>query len=171
MMKQKRQRALLAWSHTGRVTVADMEGRRWDRNRLLTLLAALLLLAVLGYWATALTAPLGAAPARVQGAAPAVPSFDSAASVPMVRLLSPGAVQSEVVVVGVLAGGRVPLALLSVDGGQAEAYAPGQRLGPSTVLAAIRADAVELREAGRLRSLPVPALPLLSMDGFVPATR
>lgn len=170
MMKQKRQRALLAWLHTGRVTVRNMEGRRWDRNRLLTLVAALLLLTVLACWARVLTTPLGAAPATVQSAAPAAPTLDPAASLPMVRLMSPGAVQTDVVVLGVLAGGRVPLALLSVDGQQAEAYAPGQRLGPSTVVASISAGAVELRRAGQAQSLPVPALPPLATDGIVPAT-
>ena len=84
--------------------------------------------------------------------------------------LSPGAVQTEVVVLGVMAGDHAPLALLSVDGRPAEAYAPGQRLGPCTVLASISASAVELNQAGQSRSLPVPALPAVPTDGIVPAS-
>ncbi len=76
--------------------------------------------------------------------------------------------QTEVVVLGVMAGDHA-LALLSVDGRPAEAYAPGQRLGPCTVLASISASAVELNQAGQSRSLPVPELPPVPSDGFVPA--
>ncbi|MBO8044215.1 hypothetical protein J6396_41860, partial [Pseudomonas aeruginosa] len=100
---------------------------------------------------------------------PARPLFDAVASLPLVRLLSPGAVQTAVVVLGVMAGDHAPLALLSVDGRPAEAYVPGQRLGPCTVLASISANAVELNQAGQLRSLPVPGLPPVPSDGIVPA--
>nr|WP_312965951.1 hypothetical protein [Stenotrophomonas indicatrix] len=147
-----------------------MDGRRWDRNRTLTLLAAMLLLTVAGYWGMALfMAPARVSAATVQIAVPAAPAFDDAASAPLVRLLSPGAVQTEVTVLGVMAGRQAPLALLSVDRAPAQAYAPGQRLGPSTVLAAISASAVELQQAGQPRSLPVPELPPLPTDGIVPA--
>ncbi|MDN8643345.1 general secretion pathway protein [Stenotrophomonas indicatrix] len=147
-----------------------MDGRRWDRNRTLTLLAAMLLLTVAGYWGMALfMAPVRIGAATVQVAVPAAPAFDDAASAPLVRLLSPGAVQTDVTVLGVMAGQQAPLALLSVDGVPAQAYAPGQRLGPSTVLAAISASAVELQQAGQPRSLPVPELPPMPTDGIVPA--
>ncbi|TPD72474.1 general secretion pathway protein [Stenotrophomonas maltophilia] len=147
-----------------------MDGRRWDRNRTLTLLAAMLLLTVAGYWGMALfMAPVRIGAATVQVAVPAAPAFDDAASAPLVRLLSPGAVQTDVTVLGVMAGQQAPLALLSVDGAPAQAYAPGQRLGPSTVLAAISAKAVELQQAGQPRSLPVPELPPMPTDGIVPA--
>jgi general secretion pathway protein C len=170
MMKQKRQRQLLAWPHRNLAKVRNMDGRRWDRNRTLTLLAAMLLLTVAGYWGMALfMAPVRVAAATVQVAVPAAPAFDNAASAPLVRLLSPGAVQTDVAVLGVMAGPHAPLALLSVDGAPAQAYAPGQRLGPSTVLAAIGANAVELQQAGQPRSLPVPELPPLPTDGIVPA--
>ena len=169
MMKQKRQRQLLAWADTNVAMVQDMD-RRWDRNRLLTVLAATLLLAVVAYWTVTLSA---VAPAAVASEAPAEatvrPVFAAAASLPLVRLLSPGAVQTEVVVLGVMAGDHSPLALLSVDGRPAEAYAPGQRLGPCTVLASISASTVELNQAGQSRSLPVPELPPVPTDGFVPA--
>ncbi len=170
MMKQKRQRRLLAWVDTNVAMVRNMDGRRWDRNRMLTLLAATLLLAVVAYWGVGLAA---SAPPRVTPKAsveqPLRPTFDAAASAPLVRLMSPGAVQTEVVVLGVLAGERAPLALLSVDGRPPEAYAPGQRLGPSTVLATISARAVELQQAGQSRQLPVPELPPMPTDGIAPA--
>lgn len=169
-MKQKRQRQLLAWLHRNLAKVRNMDGRRWDRNRTLTLLAAMLLLTVAGYWGMALfMAPVRIGAATVQVAVPAAPAFDDAASAPLVRLLSPGAVQTDVTVLGVMAGQQAPLALLSVDGAPAQAYAPGQRLGPSTVLAAISASAVELQQAGQPRSLPVPELPPMPTDGIVPA--
>lgn len=172
MMKQKRQRQLLAWMDTNVAMVRNMQGRRWDRNGVLTLLAAALLLAVLAYWGVTLSAvaPMAAA-SEAHAEAPARPVFDAAASMPLVRLLSPGAVQTEVVVLGVMAGGHTPLALLSVDGRPAEAYAPGQRLGPCTVLASISTSAVELNQAGKSRSLPVRELPPVPADGIVPAAR
>ncbi|MFG0711489.1 hypothetical protein ACF8O9_01440 [Stenotrophomonas geniculata] len=146
-----------------------MDGRRWDRNRILTLLAATLLLAVVAYWSVTLSAVAPAAAASEAKAVPVRPMFDAVASLPLVRLLSPGAVQTEVVVLGVMAGDHAPLALLSVDGRPAEAYAPGQRLGPCTVLTSISASAVELNQAGQSRSLPVPELPPVPTDGIVPA--
>ncbi len=150
--------------------VRNMDGRCWDRNRILTLLAATLLLAVVAYWGVTLSAVAPAASAsEAKAEAPVRPMFDAVASLPLVRLLSPGAVQTEVVVLGVMAGDHAPLALLSVDGRPAEAYAPGQRLGPCTVLASISASAVELNQAGRSRSLPVPELPPVPSDGIVPA--
>lgn len=168
-MKQKRQRRLLAWADTMVATVRNMDGRRWDRNHILTVLAAMLLLAVVVYWAVTLYAPAVAAAPAVQVAEARPPAVDAAASAPLVRLLSPGAVQTDVVVLGVMAGDHAPLALLSVDGRPAEAYAPGQRLGPSTVLASISASTVELQQAGQSRSLPVPGLPPEPTDGIVPA--
>ncbi|HDS1556319.1 TPA: general secretion pathway protein [Stenotrophomonas maltophilia] len=147
-----------------------MDGRRWDRNHLLTLLAATLLLAVMAYWGIALfAAGPPAAASAVRPSTPARPPFDAAASAPLVRLLSPGAIHTEVVVLGVMATAHAPLALLSVDGGAVDAYVPGQRLGPSTVLASIGAETIELQQAGRSRSLPVPALPPVPADGIVPA--
>ncbi|MBA0386987.1 general secretion pathway protein [Stenotrophomonas maltophilia] len=147
-----------------------MDGRRLDRNRILTLLAATLLLAVVAYWGVTLSAvaPVAAA-SEAKTEAAVRPMFDAVASLPLVRLLSPGAVQTEVVVLGVMAGDHAPLALLSVDGRPAEAYAPGQRLGPCTVLASISATTVELNQAGQSRSLAVPTLPPVPSDGIVPA--
>lgn len=171
MMKQKRQRRLLAWVHTKVAMVRNMDGGRWDRNRVLTLLAATLLLAVVVYWGVTLAGPVPAvAASEAHPGLPARPAFDAAASVPLVRLLSPGAVHTDVTVLGVVAGEHEPLALLSVDGRPAEAYAPGQRLGPSTVLASVGASTVELAQAGQSRSLPVPALPPVPTDGIVPAS-
>lgn len=170
MMKQKRQPHLLAWADTNMAMVRNMDGRRWDRNRMLTLLAAALLLAVVAYWSITLSAVAPAAVASEAKTEVAVrPMFDAMASLPLVRLVSPGAVQTEVVVLGVLAGDHAPFALLSVDGGPAEAYAPGQRLGPCTVLASISANTVELNQAGQSRSLAVPTLPPVPSDGIVPA--
>ncbi len=170
MMKQKRQPQLLAWAGTNVATVRNMDGRRLDRNRILTLLAATLLLAVVAYWGVTLSAvaPVAAA-SEAKTEAAVRPMFDAVASLPLVRLLSPGAVQTEVVVLGVMAGDHAPLALLSVDGRPAEAYAPGQRLGPCTVLASISATTVELNQAGQSRSLAVPTLPPVPSDGIVPA--
>ncbi|CRR59316.1 hypothetical protein PAERUG_E15_London_28_01_14_09837 [Pseudomonas aeruginosa] len=170
MMKQKRQPQLLAWAGTNVATVRNMDGRCWDRNRILTLLAAALLLAVVAYWGVTLSAvaPVAAA-SEAHANAPARRMFDAVASLPLVRLLSPGAVQTEVVVLGVMAGDHAPLALLSVDGRPAEAYAPGQRLGPCMVLTSISANMVELNQAGQPRSLAVPTLPPVPSDGIVPA--
>ncbi|MGH8038375.1 MAG: hypothetical protein ACREPC_01255 [Stenotrophomonas sp.] len=147
-----------------------MDVRHWDRNRLLTALAAALLVAVSGYWAWQLTVPavevegiqVRRGASRAQPVAPALVA-------PLVRVLSPGAVATDVQVLGVLAGSHAPLALLSVDGAPAQAYATGQRLGPSTRVAEIGAEVVTLEQAGQLRALPVPALPPLAGQGIVRA--
>ena len=159
------------------LTLAAYLGSRWLYQRsgryLLSplILVPTLLLAVVAYWGVTLSAvtPTAAA-SETHAEAPARPLFDAVASLPLVRLLSPGVVQTEVVVLGVMAGDHAPLALLSVDGRPPEAYAPGQRLGPCTVLASISANAVELNQAGQSRSLPVPALPAVPTDGIVPAS-
>ncbi len=70
--------------------VRNMDGRRWDRNRILTLLAATLLLAVVAYWGVTLSAVAPAAAAsEAKAVAPVRPMFDAVASLPLVRLLSP----------------------------------------------------------------------------------
>ena len=79
-MKQKRQRRLLAWADTNVAMVRNMDGRRWDRNRMLTLLAATLLLAVVAYWSVTLSAVAPAAAASEAHAdAPTRPRFDAVA--------------------------------------------------------------------------------------------
>jgi len=149
-----------------------MDGRRVDRNRTLTALAAAAFIGMAGYWAWVLLVPQpDALGPRVQvRSTPRATSPDAALSAPLVTLMSPGAVRTEVQVLGVLARSRRPLALLSIDGGTAGAYAPGQRLGPSTMLVAVAADAVQVEQAGQLQVLPTPTLPVLPDDGIVPVT-
>lgn len=147
-----------------------MDMSHWDRNRLLTVIAGASLLAVLGYWTWQLLAPADAAgDARVQLAAARPRPADPALAAPLVTLLSPGAVNTQVQVLGVLAGSRAPLALLSVDGASAQAVGVGQRLSPATHVTAIAADSVTLEQAGQLRVLPVPMLPPLPEQGIVRA--
>ncbi len=147
-----------------------MDVRHWDRNRLLTALAAALLVAVSGYWIWQFNAPgddregVG-----VRLRATRAQPVDPALVAPLVRVLSPGAVATDVQVLGVLAGSHAPLALLSVDGAPAQAYATGQRLGPSTRVAEIGAEVVTLERAGQPLALPVPALPPLAGQGIVRA--
>ncbi len=147
-----------------------MDMRLWDRNRLLTALAGSALLLVLVYWTWALAAPQDiVAGARVQLTAPRPHPVDPALAAPLVSLMSPGAVQPQVQVLGVLAGDRAPLALLSVNGALPQAVAVGERLGPATVVSAISADTVTLEQAGHANPLPVPALPPLPEQGIVRA--
>ncbi len=147
-----------------------MDMRLWDRNRLLTALAGSALLLVLVYWTWAFAAPQDSiAGARVQLAAPRPHPVDPALSAPLVSLMSPGAVQPQVQVLGVLAGDRAPLALLSVNGALPQAVAVGERLGPATVIRAISAETVTLEQAGQTNPLPVPGLPPLPEQGIVPA--
>ena len=147
-----------------------MDMSHWDRNRLFTALAAASLLAVLGFWTWQLLALSEAiAGARVQLAAARPRPADPALAAPLVGLLSPGSVNTQVQVLGVLAGSHTPLALLAVDGAPAQAVAVGQRLGPATRVTAIAADSVTLEVAGQPRVLPVPMLPPLPEQGIVRA--
>jgi general secretion pathway protein C len=72
-----------------------------------------------------------AAASEAHAEAPARPLFDAVASLPLVRLLSPGAVQTEVVVLGVMAGDHAPLALLSVDGRPRKRMRPANDSDPA----------------------------------------
>ncbi|GAB3051607.1 general secretion pathway protein [Stenotrophomonas tumulicola] len=147
-----------------------MEKGRWDRNHMLAAFAAACLLGVLAWWGWAMAAgPAGAGAPRVQLARAPGNSADPALAAPLVGLLSPGSVRTQVQVLGVLAGSQAPLALLSIDGGAPRAFAPGQRLGPSTVLGSVAVDTVEVEQGGQRHSLPVPMLPALPEDGIVPA--
>lgn len=147
-----------------------MDMRLWDRNRLLTALAGSALLLVLGYWTWAFAAPQDTvAGARVQLAPPRPRPVDTALAAPLVALVSPGTVQPQVQVLGVLAGDRAPLALLSVNGAPPQAVALGERLGPATVVKDIDARTVTLEQAGQPQALPVPALPPLPEQGIVRA--
>lgn len=144
-----------------------MDMHRWDHNRSLTTLAAASLVAVSAYWAWQLATPRddpGAA--RVQLAGARARAMDPAQAAPLVSLLSPGSVATRVEVQGVLAGGRTPLALLSVDGAPVQAYTAGQRLGPATRVTAIAAETVMLEQAGQPRALSVPVLPPLPTQGL-----
>lgn len=146
-----------------------MDVSRWDRNRMLAALAAACLLGVLGCVAWTLGRPAaGAGATRVALASAPGGVPDPALIAPLVGLLSPGSVRTQVQVLGVVAGSHAPLALLSVDGGAPRAFAPGQRLGPSTVLARVAVDTVQVEQGGQLQSLAVPMLPPLPQDGIVP---
>jgi len=143
-----------------------MDMRLWDRNRLLTTLAGGTLLLVLGYWTWVLAIPQDSMTAAgVQLAAPRPRPADPSLSAPLVSLLSPGSVQPQVKVLGVLAGERAPLALLSVNGASSQAVAVGERLGPATVVTAIQSETVTLEQAGQTVALPVPALPPVPEQG------
>lgn len=147
-----------------------MDVRQFNRNRVLTWLAAGSLLAVAGYWAWQLTVPAAdVGSACVPLAAIRAHPAPQGLAVPLVGLLSPGSVTPQVQVLGVLAGSHASLALLSVDAAPAQAFTVGQRLGPSTRVTAIAADIVTLEQAGQSRVLPVPALPPLPAQDIVGA--
>ncbi len=145
-----------------------MEWKQKLQEHAATLIAGVVLAAVVSCWAVVLLRKPAAIPDAPDAATtPATEPADAEAVATAVRLMSPGAVQTTVEVLGVIAGADAPLVLLSVNGGPADAYAPGERLGPSTVLVDVAADGVQLRQAGSVRTLPAPALPTLPDDGIV----
>lgn len=139
-----------------------MHGRRgWQQRWNLPASAALLAVAV-GYAGWTLR---GVPTLPITAAAPlAAPTL--APNTALVSLMSPGSVQTDVQVAGVLSGGARSLALLSVNGATAQAYTAGERLGPSTRLVSLDARQVVLDVAGSRRTLAVPSLPEPDLDGL-----
>ncbi|MFY3135765.1 type II secretion system protein N [Achromobacter xylosoxidans] len=119
-----------------------------------SLAAAAALAAGLAWWGWRLSQPVTPPPIV---AAPAVAvTEDGAAEV--AAWMAPGPARLDVQVAGVLAGAGRGAAVLSVNGGPAQAYAIGERLTRSARLVAIDAHGLVVEHGGREVRLPLPVL-------------
>ncbi|WP_233155063.1 type II secretion system protein N [Candidimonas nitroreducens] len=131
--------------------------------RLLQGLAMLALACGAGLWGALLLAPRPAAapPMLAEGAAPGQ-SIE-----PLVGWFGGASSRLRLKVVGLIAAGERGTALLSINGGAAEAYHVGESLAPGVTLVAVRANAVSIGQDGLVEEVAAPeqALPA---NGFVP---
>jgi len=138
------------------------------------------LCAIVAYWAMTLmspVAPIAPASAEATGLTPSDPGrtatlFGPPASAPVPTAAAPGPVNLKIT--GVMAGSAPPrvssgsaassgLALISIDGQPAKPFAVGDTLPNGMQVKAIRRDAVEFIDGGRLLTAPAPASPDLSV--------
>lgn len=135
----------------------------------LTQLAAMLAIAAgIGLWGALLLAPqpstappaLASAPATGQNIAPVIDWFGG------------GSARLRVEVVGLIASGQRGAALLSINGGPAQAFRLGQTLAQGVTLSAVSSQAVSIDQDGIVEDIAVPAQ-AAPAPGFVPveATR
>ncbi|OCZ67525.1 hypothetical protein A9G00_15070 [Achromobacter xylosoxidans] len=127
---------------------------RVDPPRLASLAGAVALVAGLAWWGWRLSQPVTRP--VVPPAPAAAPTDNGAAEV--AAWMAPGPARLDVRVAGALAGGGRGAAVLSVNGGPAQAYAIGDRLTRSARLVGIDAQGLLVEHGGREVRLPFPVL-------------
>jgi len=137
-------------------------GPAWVRR-----LSMLALAAGAGVWGALLFAPAPRAlPPMLQATLDAGPD-----TAPVARWFGGAALRVRVAVAGVIAtgDGSGGAALLSVDGGPAQAYRVGQALAPGVTLVGVSAGGVSIDQDGVVEQVAPPAGPPDVGQGFVPA--
>lgn len=125
--------------------------------------ATVALAAGIGLWGALLLAPrpAPAPPALVAGPAPGQDLT------PVSDWFGGGSARLRVAVVGLIASGRHGAALLSINGGPAQAYSVGQTLAPGVTLWAVLPNGVSIDQDGIIEDVSMPSGPLVP-HGFVP---
>jgi len=148
----------------GRPGLFPADGPAWVRR-----LSMLAFAVGLGVWAALLFAP---APGKLPPMLEAVPdaNLDTA---PAARWFGGAALRVRVTVKGLIAtaDGSAGAALLSVDGGPAQAYRVGQALAPGVTLVAVSANAVSIDQDGVIEHITPPDGPLPAGQGFISGAR
>lgn len=139
----------------------------WLSQRGPTLARAAAMLAVaagLGLWGALLLAPrpAPAPPALASGPAPGQDIT------PVANWFGGGTARLRVAVVGLIASGSHGAALLSINGGPAQAYRVGQSLAQGVTLSAVLPQGVSIDQDGIVEDIAVPSQPL-PPRGFTPA--
>jgi len=137
------------------------DGPVWVRR-----LSVLAFTAGVGIWGALIFAP---APRALPPMLEATPDagLDTA---PAARWFGGAALRVHVTVNGLIAtdNGSGGAALLSVDGGPAQAYRVGQDLAPGVTLVGVSAAAVTIDQDGIVEHVAPPAGPLSADQGFIP---
>lgn len=128
-------------------------------------LAVLALAVGVGVWAALLFAPAPRALPPTLEASSALGRDTTGVA----RWFGGGALRVRVAVVGLIAadGGR-GAALLTVNGGPAQAYRIGQTLAPGVTLAGVAPTAVSVDQDGVIEQVSVPVNPASLIQGFIP---
>ena len=86
------------------------------------------------------------------------------------RWFGGGALRVRVAVMGLITSDKGGAALLSVNGGTAQAYRVGQALAPGVTLAGVTAGAVSIDQDGVTEQVAMPANPANVVQGFIPVS-
>lgn len=129
-------------------------------------LILLLFAAGVGIWGVLLFAPK---PAPMPPALPQ-PSTQGVDTAPVASWFGGGTTRLRVAVAGLMATSKGGAALLTINGGPAQAYRAGQELAPGVMLMGVRSDGVMINQDGAIERIPAPARPA-TVDGFVPVAR
>lgn len=125
---------------------------RVDPARLVSLAGAIALVAGLGWWGWRLSQPV----TRPNTVPVPVPVATDNGAAEVAAWMAPGPARLDVRVAGALAGGGRGAAVLSINGGAAQAYAIGDRLTRSARLVGIDAQGLVVEHRGREVRLPLP---------------
>lgn len=120
----------------------------------------------IGVWGALLFAP---APRALPPMLDTVTSEQNTASV--ARWFGGGALRVRVALMGLITSDKGGAALLSVNGGTAQAYRVGQTLAPGVTLAGVTANAVSIDQDGVTEQVAMPANPASVVQGFVPVNK
>lgn len=120
----------------------------------------------IGVWGALLFAP---APRALPPMLDTVTSEQNTAAV--ARWFGGGALRVRVAVMGLITSDKGGAALLSVNGGTAQAYRVGQTLAPGVTLAGVTANAVSIDQDGVTEQVAMPANPASVVQGFVPVSK
>ena len=119
----------------------------------------------IGVWGALLFAP---APRALPPMLDTVTSEQNTASV--ARWFGGGALRVRVALMGLITSDKGGAALLSVNGGTAQAYRVGQTLAPGVTLAGVTASSVSIDQDGVTEQVAMPANPANVVQGFVPVS-
>ncbi|WP_397473373.1 type II secretion system protein N [Pusillimonas sp.] len=130
---------------------------------LLQAAAMVALAAGIGLWSALLLAPrpAPAPPALASGPAPGQDLT------PVSNWFGGGSARLRVAVVGLIASGQQGAALLSINGGPAQAYRVGQTLAQGVTLSAVLPNGVSIDQDGIVEDITMPSQPM-PPQGFVP---
>jgi len=120
----------------------------------------------IGVWGALLFAP---APRALPPMLDTVTSEQNTAAV--ARWFGGGALRVRVALMGLITSDKGGAALLSVNGGTAQAYRVGQTLAPGVTLAGVTANAVSIDQDGVTEQVAMPANPASVVQGFVPVNK
>lgn len=140
---------------------------RADGPATLRAMAIVALTVGIGVWGALLLAPAPSGlPPTLELSTPS--GRDTSA---VARWFGGGALRVRVTVEGLISsdGGR-GAALLTVNGGAAQAFRPGQTLAPGVTLAGVTANAVSIDQDGVIEQVAVPVNPATVVQGFIPVT-
>lgn len=117
-----------------------------------------------GLWGALLLAPSPAPAPPALALAPA-PGQDIS---PVSNWFGSGSARLRVAVVGLISSGRHGAALLSINGGPAQAYRVGQVLAQGVTLSAVNSHGISIDQDGVIEDITIPSQPQ-PPQGFIPA--